>query len=117
MTHYIVLMTLPESGAPTKDHASEQKAIAEAFAKAGGTLQSMIWTLGRYDVVAHVEVDTAALNRERAAAHEGELSSHEVAAGFAYWLKKKLGVRTETLIGLDQASMNNAGWVSERCGG
>src|SRR5205085_10086765 len=115
---YVVLMntTAAAAGGKNADHDRQRTAIGEAFGKAGGKLVALTWTLGRYDLVATVEVDTDALNKERSEAGDRPITSQEVAAGFAYWLQSALGVRTETLIGLDEASMNAAAWVAERCG-
>jgi uncharacterized protein with GYD domain len=119
---YIVLMNqidAPSVGAQPggATHQEQRQKIADAFAKAGGTLRELTWTLGRYDMVAQVDVDTDALNEQRTAAGDRPITGQEVVAGFAYWLGANVRVRTETLAGLDEQSMSAALSVAERCGG
>jgi uncharacterized protein with GYD domain len=119
---YIVLMNQIDppavgGGAAGPTHEQQRQTIADAFAKAGGTLRELTWTLGRYDMVAQVDVDTDALNQQRSAAGDRPVTAQEVVAGFAYWLGANVRVRTETLAGLDENSMSAALSVAERCGG
>lgn len=119
MARYIVLMSNMRDGGsggtPSEDEmARTRKKIGKGLARAGGKLEALYATLGRYDFVAEVTID------KRKTAKDAELRSAgeaDFAAGMALWLGRTAGVNTETLTALDETDTTNALRVAARCGG
>ncbi len=118
-TKYFVLMSRADSSlraaVPDRDYLEqERQTVVTELARAHATLISLVRTLGRYDLVAEVEIDTEAKAGD---AQLAPVSLQSVAAGIASHLARKLNVHTETLTELDSTGSYNARLVAERCGG
>jgi uncharacterized protein with GYD domain len=89
MPRYVGLFNWTDQGVKTaKDTVGRQKQSEEAFAKMGLTLQTVLWTQGRYDLVAVFEAPDDA-----------------TVAAAMLTLGKAGNVRTETLRGFSAEEM------------
>ena len=113
MTNYVVLMNYSgTTDQATVDAQLMRTEIEQGLARVGAQLVELYWTLGRYDLVAVVNLDRAQVPAEFT-----QLSDAAIADGFAEWLGNYADVRTETLTGLDKDSHANARAIAARCGG
>ena|SRR6266446_6546990 len=56
MAHYVMLLKFTEQGIRSvKDTTQRAAAFGEMAGKMGAKMNSILWTMGQYDLVAHVE--------------------------------------------------------------